>query len=208
MLCIYSNLIRQCRLRDIQRSVDLGQTGELLHCWIEAGAAHRPHRNEGEACFSWFSTKRAKGLLSLPSGYNYYAYHDRAIQMLGHCFHSRFESAAVTPFTESEKSILSLYSILFREFNNLPSACNSEWISFGFCYCTNHEQQTALAVAYGKLALSGTPLDEIAHAWKTPSLANLMRDRGIEVTQLESNGIQFHRPPAEELGIYRLMMEV
>jgi len=109
---------------------------------------------------------------------------------------------------ESGKSVSSLYAILFRSFNNIPDPCTVEWMEFGFCYCADVQQQEALAAAYLRLAESGTPLEQIAHAWETTSLRHLMDKRGVDIPLLESAGIFLQRPSIDEIGIYRLMAEV
>ncbi|KAK5214942.1 hypothetical protein LTR96_011629, partial [Exophiala xenobiotica] len=118
----------------------------------------------------------------------------------------RFSLGSV--LSDSEKSVASLYTVLLRDFNNIPDAYSAEWIEFGFCYCVSITQREALAAAYLKLAENGTPLNQIASAWDTSSLRHLMESQGIDISLLVSDTIWSQQPSVDEFGIYRLMTEV
>ncbi|KAF1993802.1 hypothetical protein P154DRAFT_384427, partial [Amniculicola lignicola CBS 123094] len=112
------------------------------------------------------------------------------------------------PLSLPEREVLALYAILFRDFNNIPDPLTSEWLKFGFCYCTSRGQTIQLAKLYIQLAKSGASLGEIARAYEEQTLPSLMRRRGLNSTYLQAKGISFHLPDLEELGIYRLIAEV
>lgn len=100
-----------------------------------------------------------------------------------------------------------LYLILLRDFNNIPNIGDPEWIMFGFCYCTSRAQMELLAKAYIQLA-THTSLNQIATAWESDTLLDLMATKGIAISTLVSDGIYPRQPSPETIGIYRLMSEV
>jgi hypothetical protein len=89
-----------------------------------------------------------------------------------------------TPVSSAESAVLSLYGYLFRRFNNIPDVYSSEWTNFGFSFCKNSDQRNRLAKVYLELAKSGASLGEVAHAWETSSLSQLMKARGTDLSFL------------------------
>ncbi|KAJ5371714.1 hypothetical protein N7517_003720 [Penicillium concentricum] len=97
--------------------------------------------------------------------------------------------------------------ILFRDINNIPNVDDPEWVRFGFCYCRNRAQMQLLARAYMQLATHAS-LNDIATAWKSGTLLELMATKDISISSLVSEGIYLRQPSPETVGIYRLMSEV
>lgn len=65
-----------------------------------------------------------------------------------------------------------------------------------------------LAKFYLQLVKSVASIDDIARAYESESLSALMKSRDLDLSFFEANGILFHRPGVEELGIYRLIAEI
>ncbi|ORY17504.1 hypothetical protein BCR34DRAFT_474885 [Clohesyomyces aquaticus] len=110
--------------------------------------------------------------------------------------------------SEAEQEVLWLYTILCRDFNCLPDACDTEWFHFGFCFCRNVSERKSLRAAILALPSAGFSLEQITEAWKTDSLLSLMKDSGIDIAVLEAANIRPHAPELEDLGVYRLIAEV
>ncbi|KGO46243.1 hypothetical protein PEX2_067260 [Penicillium expansum] len=96
---------------------------------------------------------------------------------------------------------------LLRDFNNIPNIGDPEWVRFGFCYCTSRTQMELLAKAYIQLTAHAS-LSEIATAWKSNTLLDIMKAKGIGISALVSEGIYPRQPSPETIGIYRFMSEV
>ena len=109
--------------------------------------------------------------------------------------------------SRSEKIVRFLYRILFRDFNNIPNIGDPEWIRFGFCYCRSRAKIELLAKAYIQLAAQAS-LSQIATAWESDALLDLMENKGITISTLVSDGIYPRQPLPETIGICRLMSAV
>ena len=112
------------------------------------------------------------------------------------------------PLDASQSDVFKLYMTIQPAVWLGADFCSSTWINFGFCYCKSFSQSATLAKRYLALAFSAATFDDIVSAYETGDLAGLMRRHGIDVAELESQGIRLHRPPPCEYSIYRLMMGV
>ncbi|KAF1948947.1 hypothetical protein CC80DRAFT_485288 [Byssothecium circinans] len=207
LLCIYSHLkhIFQCKFNRIE--IGRGNLGSFIEAW-----ARFQHASDGDAssdyqCIPWYLARRALGF-DVPNWEGQYVYQILGMRNAECTFSLRPADEDPTPLSPAESTVLSLYTHLFRRFNNVPDVYSSEWINFGFCFCRDKDQRDSLANMYIELAKSGTSLGEIAQAWETSSLSHLMQGKGIDLAFTEANGIGFHRPDVDEFGIYRLIAEV
>lgn len=108
----------------------------------------------------------------------------------------------------AKRKVVRLYATLLKDFDNIPSRTQSQWIDFGFCFCPDYEWASRMADAYLELAQKAS-LEEIADAWGKEYLLNdLFRAKYIDIVDFERVGIRFGRPRKLELGVYRLMLEV
>jgi hypothetical protein len=128
--------------------------------------------------------------------------------------HYLWQAAFMSPFLRShflllaaEYFVVCLYWTLPRDFNNIPNTGGVEWIRFGFCYCTTRFQREVLAQHYIQLS-SRASLSQIAEAWKSDELLELMATKDIDTSSLLFHGIYPRRPSPETIGIYRLVSEV
>ncbi|EXJ69259.1 uncharacterized protein A1O5_07295 [Cladophialophora psammophila CBS 110553] len=201
LFCIYGNLVQSFGSVSLQLYVNEQTLGEFIQSWISASHVHRPGDDRDCPCFPWFLSRRLTGF-DIPHQEGSYAYQVCAMIDLERYF------SPGSGLSHSEKSVASLYSVLLRDFNNIPDASTAEWILFGFCNCTNTWHREALAAAYLELAKNETPLDQIAKAWETSSLQHLMKSQGIDISLLDADIDYFQQPSVDEVGIYRLMAEV
>ena len=111
-------------------------------------------------------------------------------------------------FNEPELQVLRLYTVLLKDFDNVPDRDQSAWIDFGFCYCRDEQWKIHMRSRYLLLALSAT-LEEIATFWNSQNrLDGLFSQKRILVTDFEREGIIFGRPTRMDLEDYRLMLEI
>ncbi|KAK5110585.1 hypothetical protein LTR85_000985 [Meristemomyces frigidus] len=179
--------------------------GELLEMWLKACDSALTGSRESCFCVPWLS-KRLEGGFMIPSHDCSFDYQDYLPCDVECCLTSDVRGAAA--LNAAEQRVVRLYRILLRPFNNEPSALTSEWTDFGFCYCTSSSQRQSLASAYIQLADGRASLSQITSNWERSSLESLMKEKGVDIADLEANSIDFHRPQSETFGIYRLMAEV
>ena len=207
LICIYHSLMRMFQSVELQYYVDHHTLGACIEVWIRASQIHRSNDDKNHPCFQWFLSSRSEGF-NIPNHEETYLHQTTAVVELEDRFPLAIDKTSSAVLSFSEKNVASLYSILLRDFNNIPTVHTSEWIDFDFCFCTSTTQREALAAAYLTLAEKGTPLSQIANSWETSSLLYLMRSQGIDISLFESNDIYLTQPRPNEFGIYRLMAEV
>ncbi|KAL3422702.1 hypothetical protein PVAG01_06858 [Phlyctema vagabunda] len=134
--------------------------------------------------------------------------HIRSLRRAEHVLSLESRDDDLDPLSESEKEILKLYSMLYRDFNNIPDSLTSIWFDFGFCFCRNHDQRKKLAKLYIQLVENGASIAALASAYESRTFSSFMNARGQDLSYFEANGILFHQPDVDELGIYRLIAEV
>ena len=208
LLCFYTHMTSRLSTNELQLGVDQGNLGDYMTAITEL-IQYEKEAYRDCPCFAWFLRRRSFIDCVIPNWAGDFAYQAAGYRRAEHALSIKDRDDDVHPLSTSEKEVLNLYSILFRDFNNIPGPLNSNWLRFGFCYCTNRAQSMELAKLYVRLAISGTSLEEIARAYEEETLPALMERRGLHVsTILQAKGIAFHRPDLEELGIYRLVAEV
>jgi len=180
--------------------------GDSIDVWVQKCQA-KDLKIPATECFSWFLSRRKTGF-AIPNWEGQYIYQGYGLRVAEQAFNVPPASDDPPPLSSAQCSIMLLYIILLRPFNNIPDIHHAEWAKFGFCYCTSFAQREALASAYVHLVDANTPLSDVVHAWTTSSMSQLMRDRGVDVDQLEAEGILFDYPSLDEFGVYRLMAEV
>jgi hypothetical protein len=207
LLCFYGHMTSKRSTKGVQVGVNHGSFGD----YMEVFAGLTPHDRKDDCrdcpCFKWFLGRRSTGF-DIPNWKESYAYQILGLRRAEHVLSLELRDDDVEPLSAAEREILSLYSVLFRGFNNIPNPLHLKWFNFGFCFCTNHGQRRRLAKLYLQLVESGASIDDIARAYESESLSVLRRSRGLGISFFEENGILFHRPNLEERGIYRLIAEV
>jgi hypothetical protein len=189
--------------------IDGGNFGSFIEAWARNHHASNKDASSDYQCIPWFLERRASSLgFEIPNWEGEYVYQTWGVLVAEDTFSLPSSAEDPTPLSPAESTVLTLYTHLFKSFNNIPDMYSSEWINFGFCFCRDKDQRRSLANMYIKLAKSGTSLNEIAQAWQSSSLPHLMQAKGIDLAFIEANGIGFQRPDANEFGIYRLIAEV
>jgi hypothetical protein len=100
-------------------------------------------------CHIWFETVTSKGnsFLESKSTAPRYAHVDLGIVTTLNKFPNRPDTK-----TRAMRLVLQLYTMLFRDFDNIPDESNSAWIHFGFCQCRSDNMKKRMADNYKKLA--------------------------------------------------------
>jgi MYND finger len=207
LLCIYGVIAQTPRFAINEAIRGGGDIGAFVEVWARVYQACNKDAPSDCHCIPWFLDRRATGF-DIPNWDGQYLYQVLGLQDAHRAFSLRPAAEDSTPLSPAETAVLSLYWRLFRPFNSIPDVYSAEWATFGFCYCQNIDQRKSLAQAYLELAKNGASLGDVTHAWLTSSLSQLMKARGIDVSYLETNGINFRRPHVDEFGIYRLISEV
>lgn len=201
LFCIYANLTRTFQNSYLQHFTAQRNLGHFIEGWINMQMLKTQNHECG--CFQWFLNGRLSGILNIPSPGGMYFHQVCALLELQKIFSVNED----TDMSASEQVVAYLYRTLLRDLNNIPNTGDAEWIRFGFCYCTTRSQRELLAHRYIQLA-SRASLSQIAEAWKSDELLELMETKDIETSSLLSHGIYPRQPSPETIGIYRLMSEV
>lgn len=207
LLCFYGHMTSKLRIKGVQVGVDKGNLGDYMEVFAELTQHNRKDSYCDCPCFTWFLDRRSTGF-EIPNWEVSYAYQIFGLREAERALSLEARDDEVDPLSAAEKDILSLYSMLFRDFNNIPGPLSLKWFNFGFCFCTNHGQRMELANLYLQLVKSMSSIGDIARAYESESLSALMKSKGLDLSFFEANGILFHRPGLEERGIYRLIAEV
>lgn len=201
LFCIYNSLTCQFSSKRLQQFVEHHALGGFIGHWIQHQMAQTSLEECG--CFPWFLSLYQSGSFDIPNHDGQYLYQGWAIQELENVFSIEYDSV----LSRSEHDVRFLYRTLLRDFNNIPNIGDPEWVRFGFCYCTSRTQMELLAKAYIQLTAHAS-LSEIATAWKSNTLLDIMKAKGIGISALVSEGIYPRQPSPETIGIYRFMSEV
>lgn len=201
LFCIYNSLTCGFSSKMLQHFVEHETLGRFIELWIQLQMAQT--NTEDCGCFPWFLSRHQSASFEIPNHGGQYLYQLWAMQEVEKIFSINYDSV----LSRSEHIVIFLYRILLRDFNNIPNIGDPEWIRFGFCYCTSRAQMEIFAKAYIQLA-THTSLSQIATAWESGTLLDLMATRGIAISTLISDGIYPRQPSSETIGIYRLMSEV
>lgn len=208
LLCFYTHMTSKLGTNGVQVGLDEGNLGDYMAVVAELIQYEGKETYHDCPCFTWFLHRRSFVDCVIPNWAGDFAYQAAALRRLEHALSIEERDDDVHPLSISEREVLTLYSILFRDFNNIPGPLTSKWLKFGFCFCTNRGQSMEVAKLYVQLAKCGASLEEIARAYEEKTLPILMRRRGLNISTFQAKGIAFHRPDLEELGIYRLIAEV
>jgi len=192
--------------KGVQAGVEGGSLGDYMEIFAQLTQHDREDSYRDCPCFAWFLAQRSAGL-EIPNWEASYAYQITGLRQAEHALSIDQRDDETKPLSEADKEILRLYSVLFRDFNNIPGPLNSHWFEFGFCFCTDHAQRKKLAKLYLQLVKKTASIEEIADAYESESLSLLMMSKGLDISFFEAKGILFHRPELDERGIYRLIAE-
>lgn len=212
LVCLYGTMLSRIRpaVRALQEHL---QTGNLSNLMVQVCQLERQRSQASNAdecpCVTWFLAHWSSESFILPNR-DKAAYDIWAVAVA-----SAIESLDLThrfdngyKLNTSQADVFGLYLEIQPSVWLMPDIYSSSWISFGFCYCKSSSQRTELAQKYLTLAFSSATFDDIVSAYKTSSLADLMRTQGIDISELEKQGIRLHRPPPCEYSVYRLMIGV
>ena len=203
LLDVYKHLVLGKRIGGfLQTCIDHGTLERKIEDMIRADQGIRP------ACHEWFLSSNGlfqAGESRLP------AHVDHGFSRAWGILISESDGAGEylgRGFSESEREVLRLYTLLSRDFDNVPDRNHSAWIDFGFCLCQDDEWKIRMRTAYFELAASAS-LEEIAAFWKSQNqLDGLFNQKGIDIGDFKRGGIIFGRPESMDLGVYRLILEI
>jgi hypothetical protein len=201
LFCIYNGIMRRFSSKRLQYLLGQETLAQFIESQIQSQMKHTNAEDCG--CFPWFLNLYRSGIFNIPNHDRVYLHQHWGIYERERIFPIDPESILSRP----ELHVSSLYNVLFRDFNNIPNAGDPEWIRFGFCYCKTREQKKLLAKAYIQLAAQ-TSLRQIATAWESNSLLELMSTKFVDTSPLASKKIHPGQPSPKAIGIYRLMSEV
>jgi len=212
LVCLYDTIITTCRksVHIIQKALEAGRLGDMLLQYCQ----HLIDKAGGQSecdCITWYLDQGADQLFLEPAvdGDPY------SIRVTG--FTKALELLHVPlptggsegpKFNLAQLDVLYLFAVIHPSVWQLPGIYSSAWINFGFCYCKSYSQRKELANRYLDLACSAATFDEIVSAYKTHTMADLMRSHGINTSSLEGQGIMPRTPSACQFAVYRLMTGV
>jgi hypothetical protein len=210
LVCIYNTILSRVQypIQVLQDHVQTGNLGNFLTEFCERERQNARISKEDEFV-TWFLEHRTRDLVVIPNIHKVtYGIWDvalaSAVDSLG--LEDRFDKGE--KLGTSQADVFGLYLEIQPSTWLLPDIHSSSWVKFGFCYCKSFSQRRELAQKYLALALSRATFDDIVSAYETSSLAGLMCAHGINISELENQGIQLRRPPPCEYSIYRLMIGV
>jgi hypothetical protein len=157
LTCLYRELIFESSITSLQLQF-LADNG-LLENQFHGLIAQR--RNSTCHCHTWFEQATAEGDFK-------FQLHDSSTRFahLDEGLYRAFEEFSDLPEPdESSRAVFGLYSLLYRDFDNLPDESHAAWINFGFCYYRSDEMKMKMAAAYKKLAKVAN-FQDILQAWE------------------------------------------
>ncbi|KAG4415746.1 hypothetical protein IFR04_011110 [Cadophora malorum] len=197
LLCFDTHMISKLGTNGLQVGLDGGNLGDYMGAVAEIIQYEGKETYRDCPCFAWFLHRQSFADCVIPNWAGDFAYQAGAFRRLEHALSIEDRDDDAQPFTKSEKELLHLYSILFRDFNNIPDPLSSTWLEFGFCYCTNRGQSVALAKLYVQLAKSGASLGEIAKAYESDSLTVAPPVGALLRSAIGEEGSSDDKTPAE-----------
>ncbi|KAI1875489.1 hypothetical protein JX265_004547 [Neoarthrinium moseri] len=213
LVCLYSTILsRTCpAVKSLQEYLATGNLSDFMKqfCQLERHVAQITKKDEC-ACVTWF-LERQSSIEPLPIPDSDTASYSIWVNAIADAIDSldlalRFDNGY--KLNEAETDVFHLYVTIQPGVWLVPDAYSSSWIEFGFCHCRSFAQRAELARRYIALARSDATFDDIVAAYEFRSLADLMRTHGIDISELERQGIRLHRPPPCEYAVYRLMIGV
>lgn len=212
LLCLYTTMLSRISsaVTVLQEHLQNYELGNLMKkfCVLERDIAQVT--NESECiCVTWFLERWSSESFLIPNRdkdtYDIWVTAEGcAIESLD--LQHRLETGC--EFSKSQVEVFELYIAIQPTIWQIPDIYSLFWIKFGFCYCKSYSQRAKLARQYLELAASSATFDDIVSAYESSSLADLMRAQGIDISELENQGVRLHRPPQCEYSIYRLMIGV
>lgn len=210
LICIYSTMLSRVRpaIGALQEHLQNCNLGNFIKQFCQLERQIAQVTNKGECtCVTWFLERWSPASFIIPNR-NKATYDiwvtakDSAIKSLNlkHWLENGCE------FNKSQADVFSLYIAIQPTIWQIPDIYSSSWVKFGFCYCKSFSQRAELARQYLALASSSATFDDIVSAYETSRLADLMRFQGINISELENQGVRLYRPPRCEYSVYRLMI--
>ncbi|MAD85003.1 MAG: hypothetical protein CL912_18750 [Deltaproteobacteria bacterium] len=132
LLCFYTHMISKLGTNGLQVGLDGGNIGDYMGAVAEIIQYEGKETYRDCPCFAWFLHRQSFADCVIPDWAGDFAYQAGAFRRLEHALSIEDRDDDAQPFTKSEKELLHLYSILFREFNNIPDPLSSTWLEFGF----------------------------------------------------------------------------
>jgi hypothetical protein len=181
LLCFYRHMILRLGTKGVQLGVD--GVHDAFGNYMEAFATITTHLGEDNfstcSCIAWYLHRRSTGFcFHIPNWNSNYLYQVLSLRKAEKVLSLESRDDEVYPLSITEKQILALCSMLFRDFNNIPDSLDSRWFSFGFCFCKTQNLRQELAKLYLQLIETGASLDDITNAYESKTLSKLMRDNG------------------------------
>jgi len=107
-----------------------------------------------------------------------------------------------------ESEVLKLFTVIQAGAFRYPTTDTSVWIRSGFCHCKTSEQREMLRSKYFALAAFKATFVDIASAYGSWTIPDLMIAHGIDISDLETEGIKLAKPSDSEYAVLRLMLGV
>ncbi len=211
LVCIYNSILSGVRpvVMALQSQLEAGTLGDLirLHCQLEAYATSAMHKEC--SCVHWFLKRQSSDPMLIPNREGLiYGIWTVAVFGASKCLDLTTRLESGYQFNNPQRDVFKLYVAIQPNAWLQPDIYSSSWIKFGFYSCESFQQRAELALKYLELASTGAQFDDIVAAYETSSLAGLMHSHNIDTSELEKQGIRFHRPPPYEARVFRLMVGV
>ncbi|KAF2019810.1 hypothetical protein BU24DRAFT_341661 [Aaosphaeria arxii CBS 175.79] len=212
LACLYGAMLSKIvqAVSVLREHLEAGSLYKFMEQFCQLERHHAQTTNSDEcSCVTWFLDRSSPESFIIPNRdkttYDIWviAMTD-TIESLG--LRHRVENGY--KLSESQVDVFRLYLAIQPNIGLIPDICSSSWLKFGFCYCKSFSERAELARQYLLLGSSSATFDDIVSAYETSSLAGLMRTKGIDISELEIQGVRFHRPPPCEYSVYRLMIGV
>lgn len=140
LLCFYTHMTSKLSTNGLQVGVDGGNLGDYMAVVAELIQYEGKEAYHDCPCLTWFLRRRYFIDCVIPNWAGHFAYQAGALRRLEHALSIEERYDYINPLSISEREVLNLYSILFRDFNNIPGPLSPNWLKFGFCFCTTRSQ--------------------------------------------------------------------
>ncbi|OGM49447.1 hypothetical protein ABOM_001703 [Aspergillus bombycis] len=210
LVCLYDAVLVACcsPVRLLNEFQEAGRLGEVLELFCHLCIQQNPGQPQCD-CITWYLERLRREPFPIPNteGGGYRIWETafvNAIDLLD--LHDSYKDE--WRLNAAQVDVFQLFVAIQPSIWQVPDINSSTWIKFGFCYCKSFRQCQELSVKYLLLGASSANFDDIVSAYETSTMAELMAEHGIDLSNLAQNGIRLERPSGTMYSVFRLMIGV
>lgn len=128
LLCFYTHVTTKMGTNGLQVGIKEGDLGDYMAVIAELIQYEGTEAYHDCACFTWYFRRRSFVDCTIRNWAGDFVYQEDAWRRIEEAFSIKERDHDVYPLSTSEKDLLRLYSVLFRDFNNIPGPLTADWL--------------------------------------------------------------------------------